>query len=270
VEPSDIESSYDNFVLTLRTRRFRVPHDGWTAEFIGAHVAANNDLIAGLAERIARGDEPTYDNADEIDDVALAAYVTRVGDTHAVASEVLRSAQRLARACGSLSSEGLQYQLPALIRDGDAIVHDGPIPLGAFIEGNADFHLTRHVEQLRALVLEEEADPPEEFDEYELVLLRRGGHPPDLDEEASDLLQRRHLGYLAAMRSQGYMKVAGPLDEQPDERWRGVCLYQVGSLHEVARLAGDDPAVRAGRLEISVMKWYCAKGAVVFPVDRDN
>jgi uncharacterized protein YciI len=270
VEPSGLESSYDDFVLTLRSRRFLVPDHGWTAELIGAHVAANNDLIADLAERVARGDQPTYDNADEIDDVALAAYVARVGDANAVASEIERSAQRLARARDSLGSEGLEYQLPAIIRDGDTIAHDGPLPLGAFIAGNADFHLERHVEQLRALILENEADPPEDFDEYELVLLLRGKNPPDLDDEASELLQRRHLGYLEEMRAMGYLKVAGPLDEQPDERWRGISLYQVGSLDEVERLAHEDPAVKAGRLDIEVMKWYCAKGAVAFPLNRGD
>lgn len=68
----------------------------------------------------------------------------------------------------------------------------------------------------------------------------------------------------------GYLKVAGPLDEQPDERWRGISLYQVGSLDEVERLAHEDPAVKAGRLDIEVMKWYCAKGAVAFPLNRGD
>jgi uncharacterized protein YciI len=114
--------------------------------------------------------------------------------------------------------------------------------------------------------MEDEADPPEEFDEYELVLLRRGTNPPDLDDVDSELLQRQHLGYLGDMRARGYLKVAGPLDEQPDESWRGIALYQVGSLEEVERLAREDPAVKAGRLDIEVMKWYCAKGAVAFPL----
>jgi uncharacterized protein len=114
-------------------------------------------------------------------------------------------------------------------------------------------------------VVEETADPPEEFDEYELVLLLRGNNPPDLDEEASELLQRQHLGYLRSMREKGYLKVAGPFDEQPDPRWRGIALYQVGSVDEVERLAREDPAVKAGRLDVEVMKWYCAKGAVAFP-----
>jgi len=66
------------------------------------------------------------------------------------------------------------------------------------------------------------------------------------------------------MKEAGYLKVAGPLGDQPDDSWRGICLYQVGSLGEARRLAETDPAVRAGRLTIEVMHWYTAKGACAF------
>jgi uncharacterized protein len=110
-----------------------------------------------------------------------------------------------------------------------------------------------------------EGTPPEEFDVYELVILLRSERPPELDDEATELLQRQHLGYLETMRVQGHLKVAGPLDEQPDDRWRGIGLYQVGSIKEAERLSREDPAVKAGKLEVLAMRWYCAKGAVAFP-----
>ncbi len=109
------------------------------------------------------------------------------------------------------------------------------------------------------------AEPPDEFDEYELVILLRGANPPTLDDEAADLMQRRHLGYLQAMLDAGHMKVAGPFAEQPDETWRGLSLYQVGTVEEAERLAREDPAVKAGLLDVTVMKWCCEKGAVAFP-----
>jgi len=114
------------------------------------------------------------------------------------------------------------------------------------------------------------AEPPGEFDEYELFILLRGANPPKLDDEAADLLQRRHLGYLRAMLDAGHMKVAGPFAEQADETWRGLGLYQVGSVEEAERLARQDPAVRAGQLDVAVMKWFCEKGAISFsePSDR--
>ena len=108
------------------------------------------------------------------------------------------------------------------------------------------------------------AKPPAAFDEYELVLLRRGATPA-ADDEAAELLQSQHLGHLAAMRAAGHLAVAGPFGDQPDESWRGLCLYRVGSLEQARRLAESDPAVRAGQLAVDVLRWYTAQGAVAFP-----
>ena len=55
---------------------------------------------------------------------------------------------------------------------------------------------------------------------------------PEIDEATEDLLQSQHLGHFRAMKDAGHLRVAGPLDEQPDDNWRGICLYQVGSLSE--------------------------------------
>ena len=106
-----------------------------------------------------------------------------------------------------------------------------------------------------------EADPPDEFDEYTLVLLYRGLNPPSLDEDESDRLQRQHLGHLQAMQRKGALMASGPFRDQPDESLRGLCIYRVG-LEEARRLAESDPAVRRGRLRIVAFKWYTRKGAV--------
>jgi uncharacterized protein YciI len=109
------------------------------------------------------------------------------------------------------------------------------------------------------------AEPPEEFDLYELVVLRWPKGRAEIDDETAERLQGQHLGHLAEMTEAGYLKVAGPLDEQPDESLRGICIYKVGSVQEARRLAELDPAVRAGRLAIDVMSWYTEKGALLFP-----
>jgi uncharacterized protein YciI len=109
------------------------------------------------------------------------------------------------------------------------------------------------------------AEPPDEFDVYELIVLRRAPNAPALDEASEDLLQHQHLGHFAAMKEAGHLRVAGPLGEQPDDSWRGLCFYQVGSIDEARRLAESDPAVRAGRFTVDAMNWYTAKGALTFP-----
>jgi uncharacterized protein YciI len=109
------------------------------------------------------------------------------------------------------------------------------------------------------------AEPPAEFDVYELILLRAAEGRPEIDDVTAELLQAQHLGHFAAMKEAGHMRVAGPLGNQPDDSWRGICLYQVGSLEKARTLAELDPAVRAGRFSVDVMSWYTAKGALDFP-----
>ncbi|MGN6474761.1 MAG: hypothetical protein ACTHK4_14080, partial [Mycobacteriales bacterium] len=71
------------------------------------------------------------------------------------------------------------------------------------------------------------AEPPAEFDVYQLVVLRRPADRPRYEEETEDLLQAQHLGHFATMKEAGLMRVAGPLSDQPDESMRGICVYQV-------------------------------------------
>ncbi len=110
------------------------------------------------------------------------------------------------------------------------------------------------------------ADPPPSMERYSLVILKRpaNGGAKVADPEA---LQRQHLGHLTAMARAGKLVVAGPFDDQTDPRMRGLCLYRA-SLEEARRLAQDDPAVKAGRLEVEVLSWWVEKGAMTFPISE--
>ena len=105
------------------------------------------------------------------------------------------------------------------------------------------------------------ASPPDQVDEYTLVLLYRGFNPQHLDDAASVRLQRQHLGHLEAMKRRGAMLLSGPFGNQPDESLRGLCIYRVG-LDQARALAEEDPAVRRGRLRIVAFNWYTRKGAL--------
>ena len=107
-----------------------------------------------------------------------------------------------------------------------------------------------------------ETPPP--MERYTLVLLKRpaNGGAKVADPEA---LQRQHIGHLQAMARAGKLVVAGPFDDQTDPRLRGLCVYRT-SLEEARRLASDDPAVKAGRLEVEALSWWVEKGAMTFPI----
>ena len=110
------------------------------------------------------------------------------------------------------------------------------------------------------------AAPPPNLEAYQLVILQRPEHPRDYPQDKLDEIQQAHLAHLRELAKAGKLLVAGPLDDQPDPRLRGIEIFRVGSLEEAKRLAGEDPAVKAGRLEPVVMTWYTEKGALAFPV----
>jgi uncharacterized protein len=104
-----------------------------------------------------------------------------------------------------------------------------------------------------------------ELEAFELVLLRRPENAPDLPEETLERIQQEHLDFHASLRAAGDVVTNGPVTEQPDPSLRGLAFYRTGSLERARRLAEDDPAVRAGRLTVEIMTWYCAPGTMSKP-----
>jgi uncharacterized protein len=104
-----------------------------------------------------------------------------------------------------------------------------------------------------------------DLEAFELVLLRRPDNPPEYPEEELERIQREHMDYHAAMRDAGHVVTNGPVDEQPDPSLRGLTFYRTGSLERSRQLAMDDPAVRAGRLAVEIMTWYCPLGTMSQP-----
>jgi len=105
---------------------------------------------------------------------------------------------------------------------------------------------------------------PATFDVRTVVYLRRGTHPPDLDEDASTALHHAHLAHLADLGRRGIIAANGPLLDQSDASLRGMSVYTVEPA-EARRLAEQDPAVRAGRFRVDVARWAVGAGRVSFP-----
>ena len=107
-----------------------------------------------------------------------------------------------------------------------------------------------------------------DLDAFELVLLRRPPDAPAYDDATLAEIQTAHVAYHSALRETGQVVTNGPVGDQADESLRGLTFYRTGSLEEARRLAEADPAVRAGRLEIDVMHWYCPPGTMSGSPDR--
>jgi uncharacterized protein len=104
-----------------------------------------------------------------------------------------------------------------------------------------------------------------DLEAFELVLLRRPEDAPDYDDAELERIQREHLAHHARLRVSGEVVTNGPVIEPPDPALRGLTSYRTGSLEESRRLAEADPAVRAGRLSVEIMTWYCPLGTMSRP-----
>jgi uncharacterized protein len=104
-----------------------------------------------------------------------------------------------------------------------------------------------------------------DLEAFELVLLRRPASPADYPDEELERIQREHLAYLTGLREAGQIATNGPVDGPPDPSLRGLAFYRTGSLEQSRQLAEADPAVRAGRLAVEIMTWYCPPGTLSRP-----
>ena len=104
-----------------------------------------------------------------------------------------------------------------------------------------------------------------DLEAFELVLLRRPASAPEYPEKELERIQREHLAYHAGLREAGHVVTNGPVDGQPDPSLRGLAFYRTGSLERSRQLAEADPAVRAGRLAVEIMTWYCPPGTMSRP-----
>jgi len=105
---------------------------------------------------------------------------------------------------------------------------------------------------------------PREFDTYWMVFLNKGKNRERPKEEA-DKLQIAHLTHLKRQIDEGKMLVAGPFEVDAAYKHRGILLYPGDTpLETVQQLAGNDPAVLAGSLEVEIIKWWTPKGSVKF------
>lgn len=95
---------------------------------------------------------------------------------------------------------------------------------------------------------------------YFIVFLKSGSERSSSEEEAAKL-QEKHLEYLGGLYEQGIINLNGPTGGPGDIR--GFSVYNVATIEEAEQLAGEDPMVKAGVLEIEVHPWWLAKGSVV-------
>ncbi len=98
------------------------------------------------------------------------------------------------------------------------------------------------------------------FDTFSVGLLTLRDSPPVLELKEANELQDSHMAHLADLHAAGHLLAAGPLD---DELVRGLLIFRV-DVEIARRMLEADPAVRAGRFDVTVAPWLVPGGVVRF------
>jgi uncharacterized protein YciI len=106
--------------------------------------------------------------------------------------------------------------------------------------------------------------PPNMTTYYFGILVRGPNWTPGETPELV-ALQKAHIAHLTDMWKAGKLVVAGPLMD--DTEWRGILIYRTKTLEEAQKLADDDPAVRAGRLQVTMHPWLVERGILPDPLE---
>lgn len=107
--------------------------------------------------------------------------------------------------------------------------------------------------------VEAESDTSYVAKRYVLVLLEKGPRAQDLpDAQTAARISESHQAYLDKLNLQGFLIVAGPIDEGGN--YRSLLLFDLNSIDDALKLMKFDPAVKYGALKPRAMYWWGAQG----------
>ncbi|MGR6913133.1 hypothetical protein ACU635_02630 [[Actinomadura] parvosata] len=132
-------------------QRLAPPQGEWPAEFVLAHVAHNDALLADATELVIAGSSLTFDNAEAIDGDVLLDIVAKTGGWDGLCRLVRLNGERLARLTEELTPAQAMTPVPSKIVDNGEVRMDGPVPWAQVLEINASFHVPAHTRQLEEL-----------------------------------------------------------------------------------------------------------------------
>jgi uncharacterized protein len=101
---------------------------------------------------------------------------------------------------------------------------------------------------------------PEGFEQYSLVLIKRGDHFNPNAPDFMDVMKRHHA-FVKEITEQGKLAIAGPFPLGEPGELLGASIFRVGG-EQTAKLLQDDPAVKAGLLKTEIHPWGTGKGVL--------
>jgi uncharacterized protein YciI len=103
------------------------------------------------------------------------------------------------------------------------------------------------------------SEPPG-FEQYTLVLMKRGEHWNPNAPEFIDVM-KQHSAFVKRMIEQGNLAIAGPFPFSDQGELLGAAIFRVGA-EQTAKLTQDDPTIRAGLLKTEIHPWGTGKGVL--------
>ena len=107
----------------------------------------------------------------------------------------------------------------------------------------------------------QEGDTTYTMKKYYFCLLMPGENRTHGAEEVSEI-QAGHMAHLSSVAEQRKACIIGPFNGS--EEYSGIVVYNTKTKEEAEELAGQDPAVKAGRLKFQIIEWWAAKGTALY------
>ena len=109
------------------------------------------------------------------------------------------------------------------------------------------------------------SEPEYAMTTYQVAFLKRGPKWTPQSTPETQKIQQGHMAHIGAMAKTGKLILAGPFADDGD--LRGMFVFKA-TAEEARQLAGQDPAVKSGRLLLEWHPWYSAEGIAVTQTPR--
>lgn len=154
METKSLREAYAQVIDEARTGTFGPPPEGeWSALHVIAHIATNDEIVAGIAEQALAGQHLPFYNHDAVDTAGLTERIKTFDGLAALTDWLTETSARVCALTEQLPGDDTMV-VHVHLEDGGKVRHDAPMPWSALVHHQTHVHLPAHLRQLRALRVE--------------------------------------------------------------------------------------------------------------------
>jgi uncharacterized protein YciI len=99
---------------------------------------------------------------------------------------------------------------------------------------------------------------------YVFVILKTGPADANFKGKERDDIFAGHMANIGRLAEEGKLAIAGPFGKN-EKGYRGLYIFNVGTVEDAKKLVETDPAVRAGILVADMTPWYGSASLMATP-----